>query len=235
MRVAIVEDEREATHLLKNALERYESETGHSFLISIFSNAEDFIIGYEPVYDIVFMDIELGGMSGIEAAEKLRKYDDKVYLLFVTSMAQYAIKAYKVNAVDYFVKPFSYFDLKMRLDRIFNQVPKEDLLIKILIRNEGTKLISSNDIYYVEVYKHMLIYHTKDGVFETRGTLKELEERLVGHSFVRCKISFLINIMHCNYYFEDTIKVGGDEIHISRQYKKEFLRRLNEVFTSRRV
>ena len=120
--VGIVEDEAESLATLKEGLARYQRETGVEFKTTCFRDAELFLTNYKPVYDIVFMDIMLPGMTGLEAAKRLRKYDEDVCLIFTTTMAQFALKGYEVNAQDYFVKPFAYYDLKMRLDRVIRKL-----------------------------------------------------------------------------------------------------------------
>ena len=102
---AIVEDNEAAAEKLAGFLERYANENNEVFEIIKFHDALDFLDGYRTVYDAVFMDIEMPGIDGMEAAHRLRRLDQKVILVFVTNMASYAVKGYEVNATDYIVKP----------------------------------------------------------------------------------------------------------------------------------
>ena len=224
--VAIIEDDGKDLLRLKSALARYERETEEKFRVVTFGNAEKFLTGYKPVYDIVFMDIELGGiMDGISAAKRMRKYDETVALLFVTNMAQYAIKGYEVNALDYFVKPVSYYDLKMRLDRIL-RTRRAGVSLNVAIGG-GTKRLMSDDVYYIEVINHTLHYHTKEGVLSSRGSsIKELEKLLEPEGFARCSISYLVNLRHCYEIKGSVVNVGGDELRITRGKHKEFVYKL---------
>lgn len=227
--VAIIEDDDRDLLMLKSALTRYERESGEEFRITIFGNAEKFLTGYKPVYDIVFMDIELGGiMDGISAAKRLRIYDEDVALMFVTNMAQYAIKGYEVSALDYFVKPVSYYDLKMRLDRIRRTRRTKGVMLNVAIGG-GTKRISSSDVFYIEVINHTLHYHTKSGVLTARGSIKEVEKLLEPEGFARCSVSYLVNLSYCNEIRGGSISVGGDELRITRGKHKEFMYKLAEV------
>lgn len=116
--IAIIEDEEEALARIRGYLERFSSESGESFRIVVYGNAIDFLEKYKPNYDIVFMDIKLPNMDGMEAAKKLRALDRFVALVFVTNMKQFAVKGYEVDALDFIVKPVKYPDFVLKLQRV---------------------------------------------------------------------------------------------------------------------
>lgn len=228
--VAIIEDEAKAVENLRLALNRYGKETGETFQLHIFRDAELFLTNYKPKYDMVFMDIVLPGMNGLEAARKLRKFDEEVCLVFITSMAQFAIKGYEVNALDYFVKPFKYYDLKMRLDRMRKIIGKRAKTLFIPVTG-GSKNVTADDIYYIEVKGHTLIYHTKGGVFTARGgPMKDLEEKLKTAGFSRCGVGYLVNLRYCKQIRGDEVLVNEDWLKISRAKKKEFVDAMSAFF-----
>lgn len=228
--IAIVEDEDRAIDNLKYALARYENEAGIEFRISVFKDAELFLTNYKPVYDIVFMDIMLPGMDGMRAAQRMRKFDENVKLIFLTSMAQFAIKGYEVSAVDFIVKPFRYFDLKMRLDRVCRALKDRQPFVKISVPG-GMKSVNVGDIYYIESSGHQLIYHTRDGEFTVRGgPIKQLSEEMEAYGFARCGVSYLVNLSHCNQVDGNEVTVGPDKLRITRGKKKEFVDRLEAYF-----
>ncbi|MDE5721377.1 MAG: LytTR family DNA-binding domain-containing protein [Clostridia bacterium] len=230
--IAVVEDTKEDTVLLCDILNRYQDETGQPVKVSTFASAEEFLYDYRPVYDVIFMDIMLPSSNGMAAAEKLRQIDSEVAIIFVTDMRQFAIQGYKVNAMDYFIKPASYFDVKLRLDKI--NLLKQLSLPAVVIHMPGQSNIamSSDDIYYIEVMNKELTYHTRKGNYSTRSFgLRKLEQKLSDNGFCRCSSSYLVNLKWCRELHGNEITVGNDILKISRGMKTDFVTRLSETFT----
>ena len=105
--IAIVEDDQQEQQRLLQYLRRYEEDHQQNFLFSVFDNAFDFLESKKS-FDIAFLDIMMPNMTGMDAAEKLRTYNNRTVIIFVTTMVQFAIKSYEVDALDYIVKPVSY-------------------------------------------------------------------------------------------------------------------------------
>ena len=230
MRAAIVEDSEKDREALLSGIRRYGQEHGLVIQTDVFLNAENFLESYRAVYDVVFMDIILPGITGMDAAARLRRLDAGVALIFVTDMRRYALQGYKVGAMDYFLKPVSYFDLKMRLDMIALSRKKSGDFLTVHVAREGDRRLPLDDIYYIEVMNRDLTYHTSDGQITERRALKTLEKELAGQGFHRCSASFLVNLKWCQGGAGDTVTVAGEELKISRGMRAEFLSHLKEVF-----
>lgn len=228
IRLAIVDDEDSAQELLHAALMRFEEETGTQFEIEFFKNAIDFLEEYRPV-DIVLMDVEMPLIDGLSAAEKLRRIDPKVALIFITNMAQYAIKGYAVDAIDYVLKPINYARFSALIKktlRLIGQKPDKELTIKIA---SGVRLLYVSSIVYVEISGHLLYYHTETERIETWGTLREIEHELQGDHFVRCSHNCLVNLKYVAGVEKNTITLQtGGHLTVSAGKKKEFMERLKE-------
>ena len=107
--IAIVEDEAEFSMQLQTFLEQYQKEETIRFKISVFHSGEELLKEYQPVYDVILLDIEMPGINGMDAAAKLRESDQEVVLMFITNIASYAIRGYEVGALDFVMKPLTYY------------------------------------------------------------------------------------------------------------------------------
>lgn len=225
--VAIVEDESEAAEILTQHLKRYAEEKGTQFHTVWFNNPVLFLERYKASYDIILMDIEMPHINGMDAAKKLRDMDKSVALIFVTNMAQFAIKGYEVDAFDFIVKPLSYFNFALKLERVVERIKtREEIKLAVTV-DDATRFIRAVDIYYIEVIKHSVIYHTVNGTFESYGTLKKIEPILGGAGFAKCNNCYLVNLRYVSGVKGFTVTVGKEELQISHPKKKEFLRALN--------
>lgn len=222
IRIAIVEDDRNCAQELTKYIRRYEQESGTTIQITSFEDGEDIVTNYQAVYDIILMDIEMRFMDGMTASEKIRRLDEEVAIIFITNMAQYAIRGYAVNALDYVLKPVSYFAFSQRLDRAIGRVQRKEKHYLIVRVKGGSKRIATEDIYYIESQGHVLMVHSKDGTDITSGTMKEMEEKLEEFRFCRCNKGYLVNLAHVDSIQNGCVVVGGDSLAISRPRKKIF-------------
>lgn len=228
LRIAIVEDEEQSRRALCEYVERYGAEEGLELKLSLFSDAESLIDGYSADYDIILLDIELPGINGMEAAEKIRESDERTVLMFVTNMAGFAIRGYSVGALDFVMKPVSYFSFRLRFHRAADRALQrrgEELLLET---SEGMERVALESIYYIEVQNRMLHFHTDRGEIVLRGTMQSISERLSGCHFAKCNHWYLVNLRHVQSVRKDSALVAERELEISRRSRSSFLNALTE-------
>ena len=226
--IAIVEDEAAEAEILQSYFSRYTQEYGTTFTVTHFLSAESFLNRDRPIYDLVLMDICLPRASGMDAAARLRQVDQSVPLIFVTNMAQFAVKGYEVDAFDFVVKPVSYANFVLKIHR---------LLGKLASRREGEVLVTQSghmlrlyvsQIKYIEISGHRMVYHTTSGEVSAYGNLKEAEAALDPAMFARCNSCYLVNLNYVQAIQGHTVLVDGVSLQISRPRRKAFVQALND-------
>ncbi len=226
--IAIVEDEAAFAAQLQEYLEKYQEEHDVRFKISVFGDGEEILKDYQPLYDIILLDIEMPKVNGMQAAEQIREQDADVTLMFITNMAGYAIKGYEVGALDFVMKPVNYYTFSMKLTRVLKRTRQKARQEILLTLPDGVKKLNVQQIYYVEVQNRMLSYHTDEGVFTMRGTMQSVEQMLRPYAFVKCNHWYIVNLMHVSEVRKNTAIVAGHELEVSRRNRTAFLQALTE-------
>ena len=229
IKIAIVEDDIKEQERISSYIDKLEEEMQTKMLVKIFSNGEKILFDFNyGSYDLIFMDIELSSkINGIETCREIRKIDDQVMLIFITSLAQYAIEGYKVNASDYIVKPINYENFSKHVGNVIEKIKSKNL-DKIIITSDGVKIVQLiKDICYVEVNNHQLIFHTTKEEIKSYGALKDIKETLFKHGFSLCNSCFLVNLDYVEKIDGYNVYVNGEELLISHPKRKTFLKELN--------
>lgn len=228
--IAIVEDDELEASILEEYIKKHGEENKKEFYISKYSDAINLLNNYKPVYDIIFMDIEMPYLNGMEAAVKLRELDNVVTLIFVTNMANYAIKGYEVAAFDFIVKPVRYATFTMKFRKALARISANEEVNIVVSQRVGIVRLTSRKIIYIEVEGHRLTYHLSDGVVKGHGSLTDLEKQLQICNFLRCHASYLINTQYISHVQGDTVTMtNGDELRISRPRKKKVMIQLAQL------
>ena len=224
--IAIVEDNENDRQAIAGFIKKYGEENGLSFNVVEFENAITFITNYNPSYDLVFMDIEMPHMDGMEGAAKLREVDFDVPLVFITNMSNYAVKGYSVAAVDFLVKPVVYPCFSAMMAKVMRIIGNREQTI-MLKNADGRFKVRLNSVYYIESYGHQICYHADNGDFTVWGTMKEQEQKLPAESFCRCSNFCIVNLRYVDESTPDgNIIVNGKTISVSRARRKEFSQKL---------
>ena len=228
VRIALVDDDASYREELIRYLEQYEQESGEKFSITTFADGDEILDGYTAAYDIIVMDIAMRFVDGMKAAEQIRQMDSEVVIIFITNMPQYAMKGYMVDALDYVLKPLSYYAFSQRIDRALARMRRRGKRYISIPVKGGIKKLDISQITYVEIQDHDLIFHTTIGVLQSKGKLTEIEEQLDPKQFFRCGKSHLVNLEFVEGVENSNVQVGDDVVRVSRTRRKALLDALND-------
>ena len=223
-RIAVVEDQEETRDRMQQFIRQYAVEQGIEAEVTAFCDGAQLVQEYRGGYDIIFLDVEMPELDGFSTAERIRAVDQETVLVFVTNMAQYAIRGYAVDAMDYVLKPVTYEQLCIRLSRAIQRVQRRrGGQIVLQLAGGGMQVLNTSEIYYLETRSRMLYYHTAKGEFAVRASLANAEKQLAEYHFARCNQCYLVNLEFVKAVDGDFVQVGEDRLEISRRQKAAFL------------
>lgn len=227
----IVDDEPMAREIMSTLLLKFDSVQ----VLGQFSNAlEAFqFINNHPV-DLIFLDINMPNITGISFAKSISK---DIKIIFTTAYRDYAVEGFELQAVDYLLKPISIERLSQAIDR-FEELSKSNLKLNtspveqhdfIFVRSNRQMLkIDFNTISYVESYSDYIKIHTDTNVITTRETISSIESKLPTQQFMRIHRSYIISFSDITSYTNEHITINKNALPISRSYKKDVLKRLEQ-------
>jgi len=176
------------------------------------------------IVDVVILDIDLNtNISGLELAQKIRKINKKVYIIFETAHLEYLLLAYKCKTFDYLPKPISLNNLESTILRLFNDI-KQDTN-KTFIQLTNGIILNTNSVLYIEKNNTKLIFKTTTGEYSTYSSFNKYQDKLPP-TFIRCHKSYIANVSNINHIDNTTIhfdKTNDVKCYIGQVYKKNFL------------
>lgn len=226
--MAIVEDDPRQVKLLREYLDRYTRESGNVFKVTCYSDGDGITEHYQGQFDVILMDIDMPFVNGYTAAQMIREQDPEVVILFITNLTQYAIKGYSVGALDYVLKPVSYFAFSQFMTRALGRIKKHSEAYITIRQGNGMQKLAVSSIDYVESRDHYLHFYTKEGVYRAPGKISETEKQLKAYGFLRCHVGYLVNPACVKGFEDDCVYVGETPVPVSRSRKKTFLQELTE-------
>ena len=223
LRIAVVEDDAPTREKLCTLIRDHAVSKGKDLAVTPLEDGSSLLGGALSGYDIIFLDIMLPGLTGMEVAERIRAGDPDVVLVFVTNAAQYAIKGYAVGALDFVLKPVNPYEFLVKLERALERAAQRRQRPITLQTADGVQVLSSRDILYVETRDRKLFYHTTRGCFAVRSSMQSAEALLGSLRFVRCNQCYLVNLRHVQSVQGDFVTVGRDRLEVSRRQRAAFL------------
>lgn len=224
---AIIDDNSTDIQYAATLVKNWAVAANHTVRIHEFLSAEEFMFHYadEKDYDILLLDIEMGGMNGVELAKRIRQDNDTVQMIFITGFPDFVAEGYDVSALHYLMKPVSEEKLFAVMDRAArNCVKTENYLLVTL--DQTLKRIPVNSIMYAESFAHYIVLVTAEGQYQVRENIGVLAEKL-GENFVRPHRSYLVNLRHVHSISKTEVLLdNGSAIPLSRyNYQK-----INQAF-----
>lgn len=230
LRCAVVEDEAENAELIKSYLVRLNSEHRVALAPSFFPDAVSFL-SCGRRFDLVLMDIRMPGMSGMDAARLLRERDSAVQIVFITTLASYALQGYEVGALEFIVKPVNYRDFALKLMRAISRCPDKRDIITFATRGSIHRLCAA-DVFYLESVGHDVIYHTADSQIRRRASLSACEKEMPEY-FCRTNSCYVVNLLLVSGTEDGMLTVGGDSLKISEPRLAVVKKRISELWGER--
>ena len=236
LHVAVVEDNEQDTKYLIANLMRYGQEKGIEIEIQTYASSIHFLDQYRGDRDIVFMDIDMPALNGMDAARALRKKDAHVLLIFVTALARFALNGYEVDALDFIVKPLQYNFFSAKMTRAVKKLSLEKR-VKLLIKSsERTVCIFADEIRYVDIFNHVLTFHMEKEAISTRGAMKDVLETLQDERFILANKSCTVNIQYVQMIDkDDVVLTDGVRIPIGRTRKAKFMQQIADYYGDRKI
>lgn len=224
--IAIIEDEEAMSNQLVSYFAKFGKDYNESFSFAIFNNAETFLKNYKKEYSVVLMDINLPGMNGMECVKKLREIDDTVLVVFVTNLSQFAVDGYEVKAFDFVVKPISYYNFSLKIKRALSHLSSLNNYELIISTKDKKYFININQLIYIEIRNHTIIYHLANEEIKGSGTLKSLYTNLKKHHFAFCNQCYLVNLAFVKGIDDGFLLINNEKIRIASSRKKSFMQEL---------
>lgn len=193
-RIAICDDEPEQAEALKSIVSEWEEKNQNSCRTELFPSAEAFrfACGDDSVYDILLLDVEMKGMSGIDLARRLRAEGSRAEIVFITSHFEFVGEGYEVDALHYLMKPVAKEKLFAVLSRAAERLAVEPPSV-IFSCEDGTAKLYESDILYVEAFQHYIVIHTRKKEYRIKENISSFEQKL-GGDFFRTHRSYLVNL-----------------------------------------
>ena len=205
---AICDDEPFQSKYLKTLVSAWGTEQGYDTSIKTFQSAEALLFSGCDDYDILLLDIEMGGMNGVELAKKVRENNETSVIIFVTGYSEYIAEGYDVQALNFLVKPIDRMKLFSVLDKAARLLSKNERSISLEQKGE-VYLVPLREIRFIEVSGNYVSVHAKT-TLTVKKTLAELEKQL-DDRFVRTGRSFIVNLTYVRRITKTDVFLSTDE------------------------
>lgn len=221
LRIAICDDEVRARDALWMQLEKLLREGSEEVVYDFSSgkSAVSWLKKHPGEIDLLFLDVEMEGMNGMETAKSIRQFDENLLIVFVTGYADYVFDGYQVGALDYLMKPVREDRLEEVLMRVREKMYREDTRSFVVKNTEGTYRFSLKDILYFYSDRRKVVLVTAGGEYAFYDKLDAVEERL-GEDFVRIHQRYLVRAGAVSHIGSSSVEIGERTLPVSRSLRE---------------
>lgn len=211
MRIAICEDNREHREILEEMINRWAQKQRENVLVRHYESAEQFLFFMkdEPHFDLVFLDIQMSKINGLQLARMIRQEDRLILLIFTTALKRYAPVGYEVAAFRYLIKPLQENEVFSVLTKASQVIEERKREAVIVTRGDESRRIFKEDIYYIEVDNHHVILHLKEETIRFKAKLKEFETQFREPQFCKCHRSYIVNLKYTGKISREGVEIDG--------------------------
>jgi DNA-binding LytR/AlgR family response regulator len=201
MNVIICEDTKEDAAVLHSHIQKYFKSINCPVNIIAYNNGDSFLEDFEAKklsnIQIVFLDIYMPGINGINLAKKIRRTNDEIVVVFTTMSDNHALDGFAVSALQYLLKPVDYLQVESTLSKCI-KLFADSLRFIAVLSGRLTVKIYLKDIMYIEVFNSTILIHTVSETIKSYLSLSELEKQLEGSTFLRTHRSYVVNMCYIN-------------------------------------
>ena len=218
IKVAICDDEISIANELHDLICKHGNQEKYEFFI--YDNGNDLLLSDLKLYDMVFLDIELGDMCGIDVGNELKKVNKTAILFYVTNHANYISEALRQTPFQFILKPLKEKEKLFieEFNRGLKKLLKERNVINVTTNN-GNEIIKVQSIQFIECLNRKLEFHLQDKTIYTSGKIKDLKDRLLPYGFEQCHVSYLLNLRYVSQIKGYNVYLfNGDILSISKRY-----------------
>lgn len=226
LRIAICDDEKQQQQIVEQHLTNGEISEGYE--IHKFDSGEDLISSYEREerFSIILLDMKMNKLDGIQTAEIIRKYDNSCIIIIITSILEYAIKGYSIDAYDFILKPIDPYKFEKILRSAVKKLHSENNKTYNIQTRDKISFLRLSDIVYIESNRKKVTIHCVDCVYSNNENISMAENKLSADGFVRIGRYYLVNMLHIKEIAVKSILLSsGESLNYSKKHQKYIKKR----------
>ena len=231
LKIAVCDDDKKQLKYLGALVSEWADKGTYTCTTEFFLSSEAFLFEYseDRTWDILLLDIEMGGMNGVDLAKTIRRTNDAIQIIFITGFPDFIAEGYEVSALHYLMKPVLPEKLHTVLDKAAANLAKSEKRLSITYDRQ-TDFVPLSQIMYIEAQKQYILIHTVSETYRMKGSLADMEKQLDEY-FIKCQRSFVVNLRYVTRIKNDCVLLkNGSEVPISRGMAEKIGKEIIRLF-----